>query len=75
MCSFFYLLRLMIRLFQSQKKTENLECLRTKAGRDKREYDELKAQADVQASAGKGALAKASSFEVQFRIASDNSSV
>ncbi|XP_070014976.1 uncharacterized protein [Nicotiana sylvestris] len=58
----------------SQKKTENLECLRTKAGRDKREYDELKAQADVQASAGKGALAKASSFEVQFRIASDNSS-
>lgn len=65
----------MFHLFQLQKKTEDLECLRNDVGQVRHEYDELKAQAHAQASAEKGALAKASALEVQLRLARDNSLV
>ncbi|XP_070013248.1 uncharacterized protein [Nicotiana sylvestris] len=60
---------------KEQKKSEDLERLRGEVGRAKCECDELRARADAQASAKKGALAKASAFEVQLRLARDNSLV
>lgn len=65
----------MLYLFQLQKKMEGLEHLRDKAGQAKHKYDELKAQADAQASTKEGALAKAFALEVQLRLAHDNSLV
>ncbi|XP_070010696.1 uncharacterized protein [Nicotiana sylvestris] len=61
--------------YEFQKKAKGLEYLRDEVGRAKHEYDELKAQADAQASTEMGALAKASSLEVQLRLAHDNSLV
>ncbi|XP_070028903.1 uncharacterized protein [Nicotiana sylvestris] len=60
---------------KEQKKTEDVECLWSEVGQAKCEYDELKARADVEASTEKGALAKASAFEVQLCLARDDSLV
>ncbi|XP_070002552.1 uncharacterized protein [Nicotiana sylvestris] len=58
--------------YELQKKAEVLEYLRDEVDRAKCKYDELKAQADAQASTEKGALAKASTLEVQLHLAPDN---